>query len=182
MRLVRQILTSAREEIIDNVVLTPPIASSSRVETTKNANLIISEEEPSLITSINFQATCSPREQIRQMLSRHARTIPNNTQDGKVTEKPSSSLSKEKPSTMTFNSQTSSQICQTLSFQTRINSDDVQKKDTKESILMESSMPSDFKTEEELNTTIPVDSPSSSNAPVDPTIVKLNTKVMKRIA
>lgn len=190
MRLVREILTSARKDAFDNIALTSPMASSSRIETMEKPNLIISKEEPSMVMSIDLQASRNSREQIRQMLSSHERTILNDTHE-KVAEKPSSSLPKEKPSTVTFvNSQTSDlpdQICQKLSSRVRINSDDVQKRDTKEPILMtESSMPADSKTEiSELNPTTSVNSSYVSIAPIDTTVVtetKLNTKVTKRVA
>ncbi|XP_071638039.1 uncharacterized protein [Temnothorax longispinosus] len=206
MRLVRQILTSARKDTSDNVAPTSPIASSSRVEATEKTNVTIFQEEPSTVTSINLQASRSPRGQLRQT-SCHARIISNGT-NGKATEGPSSSLAKEKPSTVTFiNSQipgSHGQICQTskdavasrgklscsdrlkrrLSLCARTNSDDVQRKATKEPILMtESSMPSDSKTEisEEPNPTTPLDSPSSFTiASTDTTIetkTKMNTKI-----
>lgn len=184
MRLVKQILTAARKDTFDNITLTSPMASSSRIETTEKTNLI-SKEKSSMVTSVDPQASGNSRGQIRRVLSYHERIVPNDTH-GKVAKGLSSSLSKEKPSTVTFNSQTSDppdQICQKLSFQAKISSDDVQKKDVKEPILItESSMPSDSKTEisEELNLT----SVDSSSAPADATIVsetKLNTKVIKRI-
>lgn len=193
MRLVRQILTLAHEDTTDNVVImTPPIASSSRIETAERTNLTLSKEGPSAVTPINLQASRRPCRQICQGLSRH--TISNVSQE-KVAEIPSSS--KEKLSTVTLNdSQPSSprgQVCQTLSFRAKThsdnnnNSDEVQRKDAKESVLItESSMPLDSKIEisDELNPTTSVDSPSSTITSADTVVtkIKLNTKVTKRIA
>lgn len=186
MRMVKQILTSAHKDTFDNIILTSPIASSSRIETMDKTNLIISKEEPSMTTSIDLQASRNSRRQICQVLSCHERSILNDTHE-KVAEKPSSSP-KEKTSTVTLvSSQISDppdQICQKLSSRARINSDDVKKKNAKEAILMtESFIPVDSKTEiSELNPTTSVD--SSSIALADTTVVtetKLNTKVTKRV-
>lgn len=186
---MRQILTSTREDTSDNVTLTSPIASSSRVETAEKATLTTSKEEPFKMTPINRQASRSPCRRIRQTLSSRAETNFHDTR-GEATEGPSPLLSKEKLSTVTFvDSQSSGQIRQTSSFHARINSDDVQGKAAKEPILMtnkQSSLPSDSKTEivEEPNSKTPIDIPSSSTITTDTTIVsktKLNIKVTKRI-
>jgi len=184
-------LTSTREDTSDNVALTSPIASSSRVETAEKTTSMISKEEPSSVTSSNLQASRSPRGQICQTSSSRTKTIFNDAQ-GEATEEPSSLLNKEKPTVTFVNSQTSNsgQIHQIPSH-TRTNYDVQGKvKEKKESILMtvaESSMPSDSKTEiiEELNPTTPVDSPSSSTImSADTTIVaktNLSTKVTNRV-
>lgn len=175
MRLVRQILTPVREDTTDNVALTSPIASSSRLETVEKTNLTISKEESSGQSG----------GQIRQALSCFAKTIPNDIH-GRAAEESSSSLSKEKPLTVTFaNSQISSTRSQ-MSSHARTNSDNIQRKVAKEPTLMtESPMPSDSKTEES-NPMTPVDFPSSSTiASADTTIVtktKSNTKVTKKVA
>jgi len=184
-------LTSTHEDMSDNVALTPPIASSSRVETAEKTTSMISKEEPSSVTSSNLQASRSPRGQICQTSSSRARTIFNDTQ-GEATEE-LSSLFKEKPTVIFVNSQTSSshdQIHQIPSH-TRTNYDVQGKvKEKKESILMtvaESSMPLDSKIEivEELNPTTPVDCLSSSMImSADTTIVaktNLSTKVTNRV-
>jgi len=190
LKLVRQILTSTHEDTSDNIVLTSPIASSSRVETTEKATLIISKEEPSSVTSSNLQASRSPRGQICQTSSSRARIIFNDAQ-GEATEESSSLLFKEKPTVTFVNSQTSSSHDQIPSH-TRTNYDDVQgkAKEKKESILMtvaKSSMPLGSKTEivEELNPTTLIDSPLSSTiVSADTTIVaktNLSTKVMNKV-
>lgn len=169
----------------DNIALTPPIASSSKVETMEKATLT-SKKEPVRLTPINLQASKNPYRRISQTLSSRAETNLHDT-CGEATEGPSASLSKEKPSTF-VDSQTSGQTCQTSSFHARINSDDVQGKAAKESMtIKESSLPSDSKTKiaEEPNSTTLVDIPSSSTITLtDTTIVnktKLNIKVTKRI-
>lgn len=191
MRLARQILTSTHENTFDSVVLTSPMASSSKVDTREKVTLI-SKEESSLMTSDNLQASKSPREQIHQTSSSRARTITNDTH-GKAAEGPSPSLSKEKPATVPFvDSQISNcrgQIHQ-IFFHTRTNSD-THREAMEEPILMtvaESSMPLDSKTKivEELNSVTPIDSSLSSTImSTDTTIVtkiNFNTKVMKRVA
>lgn len=186
MRLVRQILTPVREDT-DNVTLTPPIASSSRLETAEKINLTTSEEEPSTVTPINLQASKSCCGQIRQALSCFTKTIPNDIHE-RTTEL--SSLSKEKSATVTFDDSQISSPRSQMSSHARTSSDNIQRKVAKEPILMtESSMPSDSKTEisKESNndSTTPVNSPSSSTVvSADTTIVtktKSNTKVTKKV-
>ncbi|XP_018317203.1 uncharacterized protein [Mycetomoellerius zeteki] len=181
LKLARQILTSAREDICDNVILMPPIALSSRIETTEKATSIIPKEELSLMMPINLQTSRSPCGQICQTLSSHA--ISNNDTHEKITEESNPSLSKEKSSTVTFmDSHISSprdRIHQ-IPCHMRTDSDNVQRKTTKETILMtvaESSMPSDSKTEivEKSNSTMPIDSPSSS------TITSTDTTIITKI-
>jgi len=183
-------LTSTHEDTSDNIALTPPIASSSRVEIAEKTSMI-SKEEPSSVTSSNLQASRSPRGQICQISSSRAKTIFNDAQ-GEATEELSSLLFKEKPTVTFVNSQISSshQIHQIPSH-TRTNYDVQEKvKEKKESILMtdaESSMPLDSKTEivEKLNPTTPVDSLSSSTImSADTTIVaktNLSTKVTNKV-
>ncbi|XP_011158511.1 kinesin-like protein KIF23 isoform X2 [Solenopsis invicta] len=179
LRLVGHILS---EDMSNNVTLTPPIASSSKIETMDKATLTIAKEESPTVTPINLQAS-STCEQICQTSS-CAKTIPNN--DGKITERSSLSLSKD--SKMTFvDSQISdsqNQIHQTL-FCATGNSNNSQKKVAKEPILTivrEFSTPLDSKIKiEESNPSTPVDFLSSStNVTTDTTIVtksKLNFKV-----
>jgi len=183
-------LTSTHEDTSNNVALTPPIASSSRVETAEKTTLMISKEEPFSVTSSNLQASRSPRGQICQTSSSRARTIFNDVQE--ATEEPSSLLFKGKPTVTFVNSQISSshdQIHQIPSH-TRTNYDVQEKAKEKESILMtvtESSMPLDSKIKivEKLNPMTPVESPSSSTiTSADTTIVvktNLSIKVTNRV-
>ncbi|KYN00192.1 hypothetical protein ALC62_09072, partial [Cyphomyrmex costatus] len=184
LKLVRQILTSTREDTCDNVTLTPPIASSSRIETKEKSTLIISKKKPSLMMPIDLQASKTSREHICQTLSSRARTISNNDTHEKIIEGPCLSSSKEKNSSMTFTNSPISSSCDQIrqkSCHTRTDSDNVQGKITNETILMtiaESSMPSDLKTEivEKPNSKILVDSPSSSiiTSPDTTIITKVN--------
>ncbi|KAG5342720.1 KIF23 protein, partial [Acromyrmex heyeri] len=131
LKLVRQILTSAREDACD-VILMPPI--TSRIETTKKATSIIPKKELSLVMPVNLQTSKSSCRQMRQTFSR---AISNDTYE-KTTKEPNPSLSKEKSSTMTFmDSQISSsrdRIHQ-IPCHIRTDSDNVQRKTTKETIL-----------------------------------------------
>ncbi|XP_011876469.1 PREDICTED: kinesin-like protein KIF23 isoform X2 [Vollenhovia emeryi] len=181
MRLVKQILT-AREDTSDNVALSSPIASSSRIETAEKTNLTMLKEEPSVETSINLEASRWPRGQIRQALPCHATTVSNNTYE-EIAETRNSSLAREKLSTVLIDSPTSGprgQTCQTSS-RAKTNSDNVLRKAAKEPILMaESSVPSDSKTEAEESKPIAlVDSPSSMTASADTFVAKtkFNTKI-----
>ncbi|XP_018355123.1 PREDICTED: kinesin-like protein KIF23 isoform X2 [Trachymyrmex septentrionalis] len=180
LKLVRQILTSAREDTCDNVILMPPIASSSRIESTKKATSIVPKKELSLMIPVNLQTSRSSCGQMRQTLC--SRAIFNNDTHEKPTEEPNPSLSKEKSSTMTFmDSQISSsrdRIHQ-IPCHIRTDSDNVQRKTTKETILMtvaESTMLSDLKTKiiDKSNSMTPIDSSSSTIASTNTIITKIN--------
>ncbi|KAG5347385.1 KIF23 protein, partial [Acromyrmex charruanus] len=173
LKLVRQILTSAREDACD-VILMPPI--TSRIETTKKATSIIPKKELSLVMPVNLQTSKSSCRQMRQTFSR---AISNDIYE-KTTKEPNPSLSKEKSSTMTFmDSQISSsrdRIHQ-IPCHIRTDSDNVQRKTTKETILTgaESSMLSDSKTKiiDKSNSITPIDSSS--------TIASTNTTIITKI-
>ncbi|KAG5327800.1 KIF23 protein, partial [Pseudoatta argentina] len=173
LKLVRQILTSVREDACD-VILMPPI--TSRIETTKKATSIIPKKELSLVMPVNLQTSKSSCRQMRQTFSR---AISNDTYE-KTTKEPNPSLSKEKSSTMTFmDSQISSsrdRIHQ-IPCHIRTDSDNVQRKTTKETILTgtESSMLSDSKTKiiDKSNSITPIDSSS--------TIASTNTTIITKI-
>ncbi|KYN13551.1 Kinesin-like protein KIF23 [Trachymyrmex cornetzi] len=180
LKLVRQILTSAREDTCDNDILIPPIALSSRIETTKKVTSIVPKKELSFMMPVNLQTSRSPCRQMRQTL--FSRAISNNDIHEKTTEEPNPSLSKEESSTMAFmDSQISSsrdRIHQ-IPWHIRTDSDSVQRKTTKNTISMtvaESSMPSDSKTEiiEKSNSMTPIDSSSSTIASTNTIITKIN--------
>lgn len=187
MKLVKQILTSAREDTCGNVILMPPIAS--RIETTKKTTSIVPKKELSLMMPINLQTSRSPCGQMRQTL--FSRAISNDTHE-KTTEELNPSLSKEKSSTMTFmdsqNSSSRDRIHQ-IPCHIRTDSNNVQRKTTKETILMtvaESSMFSDSKTKiiDKSNSMTSIDSSSSAIASTNTTIItKINfNKKVKRVA
>ena len=186
MKLVKQILTSAREDTCDNVILMPPIAS--RIETTKKTTSIVPKKELSLMMPINLQTSRSPCGQMRQTL--FSRAIFNDTHE-KTTEESNPSLSKEKSSTMTFmdsqNSSSRDRIHQ-IPCHIRTDSNNVQRKTTKEILMTvaESSMFSDSKTKliDKSNSMTSIDSSSSAIASTNTTIItKINfNKKVKRVA
>ncbi|XP_018058878.1 PREDICTED: kinesin-like protein KIF23, partial [Atta colombica] len=175
LKLVKQILTSAREDTCDNVILMPPIAS--RIETTKKTTSI-PKKELSLMMPVNLQTSRSPCEQMRQTL--FSRAIFNDTHE-KTTEKSNPSLSKEKSFTMTFmdsqNSSSRDRIHQ-IPCHIRTDSNNVQRKTTKEILMTvaESSMFSDSKTKliDKSNSMTSIDSSSSAIASTNTIITKIN--------
>ncbi|XP_011051518.1 PREDICTED: kinesin-like protein KIF23 [Acromyrmex echinatior] len=180
LKLVRQILTSAREDTCD-VILMPPI--TSRIKTTKKATSIVPKKELSLMMPVNLQTSKSSCRQMRQTL--FSRAISNDTYE-KITKEPNPSLSKEKSSTMTFMDSQISSSCDRIHqipCHIRTDSDNVQRKTTKETILTvaESSMLSNSKTKiiDKSNSITPIDSSSSTIASTNTTIItkiKFNKK------
>ncbi|KAL6259806.1 hypothetical protein P5V15_009717 [Pogonomyrmex californicus] len=187
LRIVKQILTSTREDTSDNVNL--PVASSTRIEATEETILTTSKDKPS--TSINPQVSKnSCWHQIHQTCSRagtNSNDIPK-----KTTEQPGPSTMKDKSSSaMSIGSHISKisrdQIRQTSPLCAKTNSNDVQEKPVKEpdlTTIKEHSVTSDSKTKvsEKLNSTTSIDSLSSSAITSLNTTITIKTKSDTKIA